>query len=126
MTVSRPAVRVLVADDNRDAADSLALMLALLGYDTRTVYDGERACATAAEFEPDACLLDVHMPGVDGCEVARRVRAAFGHRVLLVAITGVTGGEYDERVSRAGFNARFAKPCDPNELMRLLSAVCPR
>lgn len=120
MTESR-RVRVLVADDNRDAAESLALLLEVLGFDTRAAHDGEQAWGAALTFRPDACVLDVHMPHADGCEVARRVRRAFGRRVLLVAVTGVAGGPYDDRMAAAGFDVRFVKPADPTAVARLLA-----
>src|SRR4051812_32527966 len=112
-----PGTRVLVVDDNRDAADSLAGLFGIVGYDVRTRYDGLAGLAAAREFHPAACVLDIHMPGLDGCDLARAIRAEFGPTVKLVAVTGVTGGEYDERIRQAGFDARFAKPADPAALL---------
>lgn len=120
-----PPIRVLCVDDNRDAAVSLAELLEMVGFDTRFAVDGPSGLDEALTFRPDACVLDVHMPGMDGCELARRLRAAFGGRLFLVAVTGVTGGEFDRRVDEAGFDLRFAKPADPEVLVHALTRAAP-
>jgi two-component system OmpR family response regulator len=114
--------RVLVVDDNEDQAETLAVLLDLAGYDTRTEYNGPAALETAREFRPDACVLDIHMPGLDGCGLAKAIREEFGD-VCLVAVTGVTGGTRDRRVMEAGFRARYAKPADPNELIYTIATA---
>jgi CheY-like chemotaxis protein len=115
-------LRVLVVDDNEDAAETLATLFDLVGCETRTEYDGAAGLDAAREFRPDACVLDIHMPGMNGCELAKVIRAERGDGVRLLALTGVTGGAYDERIAEAGFDARFAKPAD---LPALLKVVVP-
>src|SRR5438045_6261142 len=90
---ARP-VRVLICDDNHDAADTLAALVRLLGYEVVVCYDGPSALAAAGSFRPDACLLDLLMPGVDGYELAGWLREQEGNRpILLVAVTAC--GEAD-------------------------------
>jgi CheY-like chemotaxis protein len=114
--------RVLVADDNRDSADSLALLLEMMGNETRTVYDGEAAVEAAAVFHPDVILLDIGLPKMSGLDAARRIRAeSWGRSALLVAMTG-WGQEEDRRRSReAGFDAHYTKPLEPDVLRRLIA-----
>jgi CheY-like chemotaxis protein len=115
-------LRVLVADDNRDGADSLALLLQLWGHHPVVAYDGAAALATALDSPPDAALLDIGMPGVDGCELARRLRQAPGlGKTLLVAVTGHARQEDRRRCLEAGFDHFIPKPYDPRELERLLA-----
>jgi CheY-like chemotaxis protein/two-component sensor histidine kinase len=114
--------RVLVVDDNRDAADSLTMLLRSKGHDVRVAYDGPAALAAAGAFGPDLVLLDLGMPGMDGYEVARRLRGmpAFAGRVI-AALTG-WGQEADRRRTReAGFDHHLVKPVDPAELETLLA-----
>ena len=115
------AQRVLIVDDNRDAARTLELLLRSLGHETRVAYDGAEALAAAPSFEPHVVLLDIGLPGIDGYEVARRLRAMRElERVRIVAITG-WGQEADRQRSReAGFDLHLVKPVDPNELARIL------
>lgn len=118
-----PRHRVLVVDDNRDAAVSLGRLLErLYGQEVRVAHDGPSALATAEQFHPDVILLDIGMPGMDGHEVARRLRQRpdFAH-TLLVAITG-WGQEADrQRSSQAGFQRHLVKPVDPAEIRALLA-----
>jgi CheY-like chemotaxis protein len=118
--------RLLVVDDNRDAADSLAGVLVRLGADVRTVYDGASALAQLDSSRPDIVLLDIGMPGMDGHEVARRIRQRPACRDLrLVALTG-WGQEDDVRRSReAGFDGHLIKPADIRTLEKLLLALEP-
>ncbi len=117
-------LRVLVVDDNRDAADTLAGLLVLCGADVRVCYDGAEGARVAAEYRPDVGLFDVNMPRVGGCELARRVRAGAGRRpVLLVAITGVSTARACEETAGAGFNHHLTKPADPTEVLALLDAL---
>src|SRR5881227_60491 len=104
-------LRVLIVDDNRDGADSLLLLLELYGHEARAAYDGDAALRLAGTFCPDVVLLDIGMPGLDGYEVARRLRRDEGLRdALLVAITGF-GTEEDRRLAaQAGFDAHLTKP----------------
>lgn len=115
-------LKVLVVDDNRDAADTLGALLMLCGADVRICYDGVVAVRAAADFEPDVGLFDVNMPQVDGCELARRARAAAGHRpLLLIAITGVSDPNAVRRTAGAGFNMHLTKPADPAALVATLA-----
>jgi two-component system, sensor histidine kinase len=114
-----PPLRILVVDDLRDAADSLALLLKLLGHDVCAVYDGPTALRTAASFRPDVVLLDLGLPGMDGYEVARRLRGQVG---LLVAATGFGQEEDRRRCREAGFDRFLLKPLDLDELRRVLAA----
>jgi PAS domain S-box-containing protein len=115
------ARRVLVADDNRDSADSLAELLMLLGNETRVARDGEQALDVAAQFRPDVALLDIGMPKLSGLDVARRLRTQpWGRDIVLIAVTG-WGQEADRQRSReAGFDHHVVKPVDPALLEQLL------
>jgi signal transduction histidine kinase/CheY-like chemotaxis protein len=115
--------RILVVDDNRDSADSLAMLLTLQGNEVRTAYDGLEAVAAAAVFEPDVILSDIGMPGLDGYEAAQRIREqSHDKRVVLIAMTG-WGQEEDKRRSmEAGFDFHLVKPVDLAILERLLSS----
>jgi PAS domain S-box-containing protein len=114
--------RVVIADDNRDGADSLTLVIQAFGCDVRTAYDGAGAIRETAAFRPHVVFLDLGMPGMDGLEAARRIRALpDGARVLLVAVTG-WGQERDRQsTSHAGFDAHVVKPADPLALRTLIA-----
>jgi CheY-like chemotaxis protein len=117
-----PPQLILVVDDNGDAAEMLAMLLRLKGHEVRTAYDGPAALVAVRAQPPDVVLCDIGMPGMDGLEVARRLRQDLGlKQALLVALTGY-GGEEDRRRSReAGFNAHLVKPADVRALERLLA-----
>ncbi len=116
--------RVLVVDDNRDANDSLAALLRLTGHATASAYDGLAAIKTAEEFRPDAVLLDIGLPGLNGYEVAQRMRTEeWGKSIVLIALTG-WGSEDDRRRSHdAGFDHHVVKPVHPLELEKLLGPL---
>jgi PAS domain S-box-containing protein len=116
--------RVLIADDNRDAAETLAMLLRLEGHEVRVVHDGKQALAAFHELNPEVVLLDIGMPELDGYEVARQVRqGTLGRAVTLVAVTG-WGQESDKaRALAAGFNHHFTKPVAPERLIELLRSV---
>jgi two-component system OmpR family response regulator len=115
-------IRLLVVDDNRDAADALAAVLRLLGCEVRACYDGPSALATVEEFRPDACLLDLMMPGMDGLELATRLKARAGPRPLLFVATTALGSLEDQtRTALAGFHYHLTKPVDTSALMAALS-----
>ncbi|HET9299209.1 MAG TPA: PAS domain S-box protein [Candidatus Polarisedimenticolaceae bacterium] len=118
--------RILVVDDNRDAATSLAMMLEMTGSETRTAWDGMEALEAAAAFRPDVIFLDLGMPRLDGYEAARRIRQqAWGRDVVLIALSG-WGQEEDRRRSlESGFDAHLVKPVDLTELRRLLAGLRP-
>jgi CheY-like chemotaxis protein/two-component sensor histidine kinase len=119
--------RVLVVDDNRDSAESMGMLLRLLGADVRIVYSGAEALETVSAFRPTVVLLDIGMPDLDGYEVARRIRQrAEGLDVTLIALTG-WGQEEDRRRSRsAGFDYHLIKPADMNALEMVLASVDER
>lgn len=125
--VSPVTRRILVVDDNRDAAESLALMLRLVGNEVDTVYDGEQAVSAVASFRPDVVLMDLGMPRLDGLGAARAIREnPHASEVVLVAITG-WGDDSDRRLSReAGFDRHLVKPVVPSELLALLSSLDAR
>jgi signal transduction histidine kinase/ActR/RegA family two-component response regulator len=121
---SAPAAgrRILIADDNRDFADSLGALLQVAGHCVRTVYDGEQAVRTACEWLPEVALLDIGLPHVNGYEVAERIAGALANdRPLLVAITGWGQIEDRRRAREAGFVHHFVKPVDPRSLLSLLA-----
>jgi CheY-like chemotaxis protein len=114
--------KVLVVDDNPDAAGTLAALVDALGGESRTAADGAGAIQSAMEFSPDVILLDIGMPGMDGYETCRRIRQhASGHRAFIVAITGWGQDGDKRRPADAGFDAHLTKPADPAELERLLA-----
>jgi PAS domain S-box-containing protein len=119
--------RILVVDDLRDAADSLAIMLRTMGHDTRTAYDGLEAVQTAAAFRPHVVLLDIGLPKMNGYEAARRIRnEPWGGDVALVAVTG-WGQEEDKRRSlEAGFDHHLTKPVEAAALEKLLALLMPQ
>jgi PAS domain S-box-containing protein len=121
-----PARHVLVVDDNQDSAESLGTLLKLLGHEVRTAHDGPSALETAREFRPEVVLLDIGMPGMNGYDVARRMRTMPEVRdALLVAQTG-WGQDDDRRQSKeAGFNDHLVKPVDLDDLQRLLASLQP-
>jgi signal transduction histidine kinase len=112
---------ILIADDNQDALESLALMLRLEGHEVHCASDGEEALALAGQRRPEIVVLDVGMPKLDGCEVARRIRAeAWGRSAVLVALTG-WGQDADRKRSReAGFDLHLVKPVDPATICDML------
>jgi CheY-like chemotaxis protein len=114
--------RVLVIDDNVDAADTLAALIVALGGEARTAYGGRPGLVCAAEFRPDVILLDIGMPDMDGYETCRRLRAEdFGRRAYIVAVTGWGQQQDRERALADGFDAHLTKPADPRVLEQLLA-----
>lgn len=121
--VSSPKQRILVADDNRDAADSLAVMLRIAGHDVRTAYDGQQALDVAETFKPSLALLDLGMPRVNGHDTARRLRETeHGRNIVIIALTGWGQPEDRNRSLAAGFDHHLVKPVAPSMLERLLAA----
>jgi DNA-binding response OmpR family regulator len=117
--------RVLVVDDNEDAADSLAMLLTVRGDSVRIAYDGAEAVTAEQDFNPEVVLLDIGLPKISGYDVARCIRSARGDDVLIIAITG-WGQEDDRRRAReAGFDHHFTKPVDFDMLFDLIDRESP-
>ena len=115
-------MRVLVVDDSLDAAETLSMLLGLWGHDVRSAPDGLTAVETAAAHRPDVVLLDISLPGLNGYEVAERLRANPDlAETVLVAITGYGQAEDKKETRLAGFTRHLVKPVEPNMLQKLLS-----
>jgi len=123
MTQSNAAPRrVLIVDDNEDAANSLAMVLKLNGHETDAAYTSSDALARAAQFKPDVVLLDIGLPGMDGYQVAQRIRELPGLRnIRLVAVTGYGRSDDRRRARDAGFDDHLTKPVEFSVLDRALS-----
>ena len=118
--------RILIVDDNRDAADTMALMLRIKGNQVETAYDGQEAVRVAGVFRPAIALLDIGLPKLDGYEAAKAIRRAeWGRGIVLVAVTGWGQQEDRRRSSEAGFDYHIVKPVDPADLLHLLATVRP-
>jgi CheY-like chemotaxis protein len=118
--------RILVVDDNRDAADALALLISTFGYKAKAVYDGEEALEQVATFSPDMALIDLGMPGLDGYETVSRIRQQRGNvHLILVAVTGYTGEEDKRRAYDCGFDLHVGKPMSVEKLQELLALLDP-
>jgi CheY-like chemotaxis protein len=118
-----PYARILVADDNRDCADSLAMLLGHEGYSVRTAYDGRGALEAAREFRPDVIVLDIRMPLMTGFEAARAFRQhPGGERALLIAITGIPGESDHLRATMSGFDYYLGKPVAPADIISVLQS----
>ncbi|MGE0161260.1 MAG: ATP-binding protein [Gemmatimonadales bacterium] len=116
--------RVLVVDDNVDAATTLAAMLALSGYETEVTHDGTSAVAKAARYAPSVILLDIGLPDMDGYEVCRAIRGQpYGHDMRIVAVTGWGSAEDRERSAEAGFDAHLVKPVSPTIVLQTLGGL---
>jgi signal transduction histidine kinase len=114
--------RVLIVDDLKDSADTLAMLIRMLGHESRTAYDGEEGLAAAEEFRPDVILLDIGMPKLDGYDVCIRIREQpWSTGTCLVALTGWGREDDRRRTLEAGFDQHIVKPVDPAALTRLLA-----
>ena len=118
-----PGKRILLADDNRDAAESLAILLRLEGHEVDLAHDGQAALQCFAARRPDVALLDIGMPKTNGYEVARQIRANGGPDVLLIAVTGWAQDSDKAQSRAAGFDHHLTKPIEPDTLIGLLD--CP-
>jgi signal transduction histidine kinase/ActR/RegA family two-component response regulator len=115
------ACRVLVADDNSDAAESMGMLLRLMGNDVKIAHDGLEAVEQAADFRPDIVLMDIGMPRLNGYDAARRMREqAWSEGTMLVALTGWGQVEDKRKATEAGFDRHFTKPLDPAKLQALM------
>lgn len=118
------ARRVLVVDDNADAAEMMAMLLQLDGHDVRVAHDAESALAVAGQFAPEVGLFDIGLPEVDGYELARRVRG--DQRLLHMYLVAVTGWGQDDdrrRASEAGFDSHLTKPAEPDAVRQIIQAA---
>ncbi len=115
------AKRVLLVDDNVDAAESLAQLLSLSGHDARTAGDGGQALRLAQEFHPEVVFCDLGLPGMNGYEVAKELRLLpFGREIVLAALTGYGQPSDREKSAEAGFDAHLVKPVDPSVIESFL------
>jgi CheY-like chemotaxis protein len=122
--VRSPKRRVLVVDDNCDAADSLAMMLRAGGHEAWAAYDAARGIEEADNLRPDVVLLDIGLPEMNGHEVARHIRSQpWGQGLVLIALTGWGQPEDKRRALEAGFDLHVTKPISPNDLERLLASL---
>ncbi|RIK89756.1 MAG: hypothetical protein DCC71_25855, partial [Proteobacteria bacterium] len=119
-TRAAAGARVLVIDDNADAADSLVFLLRGQGYEVEVARSGPEAVERARAFRPDAALLDIGLPGFDGYEVARRLRREHPRELVLVALTGYGTPEDRRLAESAGFDAHLVKPVASPKLFALL------
>jgi CheY-like chemotaxis protein len=116
--------RILIVDDNRDSAQTMAALLKAWGHEVRTAYDGPSGVASAGEFKPEAIFLDLGLPGMNGYDVAQRLReTADGMPPLLVAFTGYGQDEDRRRVLEAGFHHHLVKPVDPGLLGKIIDTL---
>jgi CheY-like chemotaxis protein len=122
-----PRCRILVVDDNEDAAATLAVLLGLIGHQTHVAHDGLEALDAAAACRPDVVLLDIDLPKLSGHEVARQLRAQpWGRDITLVAVTAMDQELHRQESRRSGFDAHVVKPADSHTLVALLAALLAR
>jgi CheY-like chemotaxis protein len=122
-TATRPSrsLRILVGEDNEDGREMLKYLLGQDGHIVETAADGLRAVEIAGDFDPDVVVLDIGMPGLNGYDVARRLRdRGTAHRPLMVAVSGLGQAGDKERAAEAGFDHHFTKPVDINALLAIL------
>ena len=123
-TLTSPALRILVVDDVADAADSLAVVLELVGCSVRACYDARAALRIAGEFDPQVCLLDLVMPDMGGLELGACLRvAAEGKPLVLIATTALGSDEMKARTKVAGFDAHLTKPIDVSTLIEAIAQL---
>jgi CheY-like chemotaxis protein len=115
--------RVLLVEDNPDGRETLKLLLELCGYQVEEAADGREGVEKGLAWRPEVAVLDIGLPGLDGYEVARRLKAALGGRVVLIALTGYGSPEDRQRAFEAGFAHHLTKPADVEELLRLLALL---
>jgi signal transduction histidine kinase/DNA-binding response OmpR family regulator len=127
-TTSSPGeFAVLIVDDNRDATDSMAMLLAMEGYDVRVAYDGAQALDAVRAARPDVILLDIGLPGMDGYQVAQRVRADLDNSsIVIVAVSGYGQEEHRSRSTQAGCDHHLVKPIEPAVISELLASLHSR
>jgi CheY-like chemotaxis protein len=114
---------ILIIEDNADARDALRALLELEGHAVEAVGEGQEALELARAKDPDIALVDIGLPGIDGYEVARRVRARDARRPVLIALTGYGQPEDRRRATEAGFDDMLVKPVDPGALADMLATL---
>lgn len=114
---------ILIVEDNDDAREALRMLLELDGHTVEAAAEGGQALDVVRAKDPDVALVDIGLPGIDGYEVARRVRAGHGSRPLLIALTGYGQPEDRQRAAEAGFDSLLVKPVDPAALSDLLATL---
>ena len=122
-TAARP-LRILVAEDDRDAALTLVMLLRSEGHDAQAVHASRNVMGSVLDFDPDVVILDIHMPGQSGWEIARDIRARRGRqRPVLIGVSGEYTKSVDQILSSViGFKRYYVKPYDPNELLRFVGS----
>jgi CheY-like chemotaxis protein len=116
--------RVLLVDDNQDSVTTLSMLLKVKGHDARVAENGEAAIQLADDYQPEVVLLDLSLPGMDGYEVAQRLRdRPYGSGLVLVALTGWSGREVQAKAAEAGFDYHLLKPVDWPDLEKVLEAA---
>jgi CheY-like chemotaxis protein len=118
-----PGRSILIIEDNADARDALRVLLELDGHEVEAAEEGQQALDLAHARDPDIALVDIGLPGIDGYEVARRVRARDARRPVLIALTGYGQPEDRRRATEAGFDDVLVKPVDPTALSTLLATL---
>ena len=125
-TVHPHMLRVLLVDDNKDQADSLAQLLTGWGHEVRVAYDGLTALEAAQAYQPNVAMIDLGLPGIDGYQLALRLRREPALKdTKLIAVTGAVWQDASARSTQYGFDDHFAKPVDLDRLRTLLSNMCP-
>lgn len=122
-TRDKPALRVVIVDDNRDAADTLAWLVQYHGHQARVAYDGLAGFGAVREERPDCVISDINMPGIDGYELAARVRADPALAAVKLVSLSANTGEYLTRAAAAGFDFRLTKPAGPVQLLEILAML---
>ena len=117
---------VLIVEDNDDVAESLAVLLEIAGHETRVVGDGLEALREAQRRLPDAVVLDIGLPLLDGVEVARRLRQRYGEAIRLIACSACADCDTQQRIARAGFNSVLTKPASPSDLLTAIGEPPPQ
>jgi len=124
MSLPAPVGRsILIVEDNVDARDALRMLLELDGHTVEAVEEGQQALEVARAKDPDIALVDIGLPGIDGYEIARRVRARDTRRPVLIALTGYGQPEDRRRATDAGFDDMLVKPVDPTALTNLIATL---
>lgn len=122
-SLTRDRLRVVVADDGKNAADIIAMFFEMEGHDVRVAYDGAAAVEISASFRPHLVVMDIGMPGMDGFEASRRIRdLPEGHEIVIIALSGHDREEDKARCGEAGFNRHLSKPVHPEDLRNLIQS----